>query len=668
MARRDAVLSEMKEAIILVLSVLLIAGFFVQRGDGFLLPFLTSTLHGTPVAFPFSSGNLDSTFGSNGTVVLSPGFANDVAQAVAIQSDGKIVTVGYGFNGTFNAFAVTRINPNGTLDNTFNTSGVAMTTVGPRDAEAFGVAVQSDGKIVVVGQASNGLNTDIGIVRYNTDGTLDNTFDTDGRMMVDVAGGNDLGRSVAIQTNGRIVVAGNSFVGANSDILVIRLETNGLLDASFVGNSGNGQGIVRTQAGTGNDFGYSVAVQPNQKIVVAGYYSGPANVDSVILRYNSDGVLDTTFSGDGRLLHGFSPDDVDEALAMALQTDGRIVIAGCIRGGGRLNDYLIARIEQDGSLDQTFGQGGFTRVEFSPSPDIALGIAVQADGKIIAAGFANNGATNDFGVTRVNANGTLDTTFNEDGRQPTAFGPSFASANAVAVQADGKIVVVGRAVANTADFGIARYGYGTNADQNDGFIALDPTTEVRFENAFQAGTSSSTILESTSFPALGPGWALADEPRAIQTNALFSGSILVRLTLPQNIDSLTFSTIRVREYLNGVWGDVTANSPSRDFSTRTIYASITSAGSIVAAWPTVNLSGRVTTPGGLGLRNAVVYVTDAQGVRRTTTTSSFGNYSFIGLPGGQTYAVSVSSKRYRFAARVVEISSSLNDVDFVGLE
>ncbi len=101
---------------------------------------------------------------------------------------------------------------------------------------------------------------------------------------------------------------------------------------------------------------------------------------------NSDGVLDTTFSGDGRLLYGFSPDDVDEALAMVLQLDGRIVIAGCIHGGGLLNDYLIARIEQDGSLDQTFGQGGFTRIEFSPSPDIALGVAIQSDGKIIAAG------------------------------------------------------------------------------------------------------------------------------------------------------------------------------------------------------------------------------------------------------------------------------------------
>jgi uncharacterized delta-60 repeat protein len=658
----------MKKTISLVLSVLLIAVSFVHRGDGYMSQYLTPALQGEPVAFPFSSGNLDSTFGSNGTVVLSPGPGNDVAQAVAIQSDGKIVTVGYGFNGMFNAFAVTRINPNGTLDSTFNLTGIALTTVGPRDAEAFGVAIQSDGKIVVVGQASNGTNTDFAIVRYNIDGMLDNTFNGDGRLMVDVGGGNDVGRSAAIQNDGKIVIAGNSFVGGNSDISVIRLETHGSFDASFAGNAGNGQGIVRTPVGAGNDIGYSVAVQPNGKIVVAGYYSGPVSIDSVILRYNTDGALDNSFSDDGRFVHAFSADSVDEALAMALQPDGRIVIAGCIRGGGRLNDYLIARIEQDGSLDQTFGQGGFTRIEFSPSPDIALGVAIQNDGKIIAAGFANNGVNNDFGVTRVNTDGTLDTTFGKDGKQLTAFGPSTDSANAVAVQADGKVVVVGRTVFSTADFGIARYGYGTNAGQNDGFIELDPTTDVRFENAFQAGTSSSTTLEPGTVPAMGPDWMLADNARLIHTNALFSGNLVVRLTLPQNIDAITFSAVRVRQYRDGGWFDVTANSPLRDFPTRTIYASITSPEMIVAAWPAVSLSGRVTTPSGLGLRNAVVNLTDAYGERRTATTSSIGYYSFNGLAGGQTYVVTVSSRRYRFAARVVEVSHSLDDMNFIGLE
>ncbi len=660
----------MKRAITLVLSALLVAVLFIQWSDGPALAFDIRSVQGVPVVFPFSNGNLDSTFGAGGTVTVSPGPGNDVPQAVAIQSDGKIITAGFAFNGASdrNNFAVTRLNPNGDLDTSFSAGGVALTPVGTGDAEGFGIALQSDGKILAVGQASNGSNSDIAIVRYNPDGTLDATFDGDGRAMFDVAGANDMARSVAVHPDGRIAIAGNGFVGSNSDIVLVRLDPDGSLDSSFDGNLGNGNGIIATPVGSGHDFGYSVAFQPDGKIVAAGYYSGPASIDSVVLRYNVDGVLDTTFSDDGKAVNAYSPDDVDEALAMALQPDGRIVIAGCIRGNGRLNDYVIARLDANGNRDQTFGDDGFTIVQFSPSPDIALGVAIQADGKIVAAGFANNGTNNDFGVTRVNANGTLDNTFHEDGIQLTMFGPFVDSATAVAVQADGKIVVVGRAVGATADFGIARYGYGTNLAQNDGFIELDAATDVRFENAFQAGATSSMILVPETLPPLDTGWTFADSPRAIQTTAMFSGEIVVRLTLPAEIDASTFAAVRVLQNQNGEWADMTAAAPLRDYSSRTIYASVTSTGVLASAWQRVNVSGRVTTPSGLGLRNAVVSVIDSQGARLTATTSSFGNYTFTGLSAGQIYTISVASKRYRFAARVVNISDSVTDMDFVGLE
>lgn len=662
----------MKKVFTFVLSAFLVAVTFSLRGDGITLPSEVLTSPGSPVAFPFSSGKLDSTFGVDGRVVVSPGSGNNVAQGVAVQADGRIVTVGYGYDGTFNNFAVTRVNPNGSLDSTFNGTGISMTPVGPRDAESYGVAIQSDGKIIVVGASFNGVNSDLAIVRFNTNGTLDGTFGTNGQTIIDVAGANDLARSVAIQTDGKIVVAGNSFVGSNSDVVVIRLETNGLLDTDFDGNSGIGQGIVTTQVGTGNDFGYAVRIQPNGRILVSGYYSAPLSTDSFVLRYNVDGVLDTTFSEDGRGTYGFSPNDVDEALAMALQPDGRIVIAGCIRGNGRLNDYLIARLNTDGSTDATFGAAGFTRVEFSPNPDIALGVAVQGDGKIVAAGFASNGTNNDFGVARVNADGSSDATFNGTGQQLTMFGSSVESANAAAIQADGKIVVVGRVVIGNARFGIARYGYGTNVEENDGFIRLDPTTDIRFDNAFQTGLSNITILAPSVAPPLDSGWTYVGSARELRTTAMFSGTILVRLTLPSNIDAQTFSAVRVLQFEDGYWVDKTAAAPIRDFSSRTIYASVTSQGLIAAALPSVNalvsVSGRVTTPTGLGLRNAVVSIVDSQGTRRTATTSSFGNYSFDNLSGGQVYTVAVSSKRYRFGPRIIEISNSLSNLDFVGLE
>ncbi len=580
----------------------------------------------TSVSFPASSGMLDATFGVDGIVTTAPGGGNDVAQAVAIQADGKIVVAGYAFNGTHNDFTVVRYNPNGGLDNTFgpNANGIVMTSVGPQDDEAFGVTIQPDRKIIVVGQASNGINTDIAAVRYNDNGTLDTTFDGDGRMMADVAGANDIARSVAVQPDGRIVIAGNALNGANFDVSLIRVNQDGALDTTFDGNSGIGNGAISTPVGPSNDLGYAVVVQPDSKIIVAGYYSGPASTDTVLIRYNVDGVLDTTFSNDGIATHAFSPVDVDEALAVKLQPDGQIVIAGCIRGNGRVNDYLIARLNSDGSADPNFGTGGFTIVPFSAVPDIAMAVAIQTDGKIVAAGFASNGSNNDFGVTRVNSDGTLDTTFDADGRQQTMVGPGFDSANAIAIQADGKIVVAGRTVIGpTADFGVTRYGYGTNVAGNDGFFDLNPTTTIRFYNAYQAGLSAAMAVNPDVVPPVS-GWSFVGTPRMVQTTAQFSGNIWVGIELGQDFDLSRFDAVRVWQYENGAWTDKTASVPLRDIATRTVYAEVSSLGIFAAAAPvaaTASVSGRVTTPSGQGLRNVVVTLVDSNNVRRIATTS-----------------------------------------------
>lgn len=627
------------------------------------------------VPFPSSNGMLDATFGTGGIISTAAGTGNDVAQAVAIQPDGKIVAAGFGFNGSNNDFTVIRYNPNGTLDDTFdgvsNGNGIVLTPIGANDDEAFGITIQSDGKIIVVGQSSNGINTDIAVVRYNTDGTLDTTFDGDGRMTINAGTSNDIGRSVAVQSDGKIVVTGNAGNGANFDIALVRLEANGSLDSSFDGNSGNGNGVVTVAVGSANDQGYAVAIQTDGQIVVAGYYTAAVSTDTVILRFNTNGRLDTTFDGDGIAPHNFSADDTDEALAMTLQSDGRIVISGCIRGSGRLNDYLLARFERNGSRDTSFGTNGFTIVDFGPFPDIALGIAVQTDGKIVAAGFANNGSNVDFGVTRVNTNGTLDTSFDGDGLARTMIGTSADSANAIAIQADGKIVAVGRAViGSTADFGIARYGYGANAQGNDGFFELDATTAIRFDNAYQGGMSSVTLRNADSVPPLPAGWSFSGSPRDIQTSALFSGNINVRLILPSNIALADFNAVRVLQYNNAAWTDKTAASPPRDFATKAVYARVSSLGLIAVALPggPASVSGRVTTPGGQSLRNVVVSIIDSNNVRRTATTSSFGLFSFADVATGREYTLVAASKRYRFTPQMVTVVGNIANLDFVGLE
>jgi uncharacterized delta-60 repeat protein len=192
--------------------------------------------------------------------------------------------------------------------------------------------------------------------------------------------------------------------------------------------------------------------------VVAGFYNSPTGTDSVLLRYAIDGRLDPTFSGDGISIHAFSP-DTDEALALALAPDGRIVISGCIRNGAP-NDFLLGRFMPDGSPDDSFGANGRAVFPLSATVDIALGVAVQADGKVVAAGFGNNGTNNDFGVVRLNMDGTRDLNFGGDGGILTPIGSSADQANAVAIQPNGRIVVAGRTAGTTADIAVVRYHAG----------------------------------------------------------------------------------------------------------------------------------------------------------------------------------------------------------------
>ena len=618
---------------------------------------------GKQIPFPSSNGMLDATFGSNGTLSTAVGAGNDIAQAVAIQADGKILVAGYAFNGAKNDFAVVRYNPNGTLDTTFNGIGIVTTAVGASNDEAFGMAVQSDGKIILAGQSFNGVDTDIAFVRYNTDGTLDNSFNGDGRAIVAVGVGTDLVRSVAVQSDGKIVAAGNAFNGTNSDIAVVRLDGNGLLDAAF-----DGDGIALTPVAAGNDIGYGVAIQPDGKIVAAGYYFSGTSNDTAVLRYNAAGTLDNTFDGDGIATVAFSP-DTDEALSLVLQSDGKIVIAGCIRSGGTPNDFLHARFESDGRLDQLFGTGGSTIVPFGNLIDIALGVAIQSDGKILAAGFGSNGSNFDFGVTRLKTDGTPDADFDGDGKVQTAIGTNTDSANAIAVQADGKVVVVGRTInGGSADFGIVRYSYGLNTQGNDGFIGLNATTAIRFENAYNTGNSFVSILNSTAIPPLPAGMWFIGSPRVIGTSAQFSGNVLVRLILPANIDQTNFNAVRILQFENGAWNDKTSEPPPRDFAAKSIYALLSSLDPIAAVSPsgpvtgTSAITGRLRTLNGRNVSNGFVTVGPAGETPSYAPVNPFGYFRFRNLPSGENVILAASSKRHRFAPQLISLNDDLTEI------
>ena len=335
------------------------------------------------LAFLFSfsqAGSPDNTFGTNGKVFTSFGTSTDASTAIAVQSDGKIVLGGYSFNGPNFDFALARYNINGTLDNTFDLDGKVTTGIGTSNDYILAISIQSDGKIVAAGYSNIGSPTDFALARYNSDGSLDNTFDGDGKLTTHI-NGNDFANAVSIQSDGKIVVTGRS----NTDFSLARYNTDGSLDNTF-----DGDGILTTRISTsGIDEAKAIAIQSDGKIVVAGetgFTFNAANDDFALARYNTDGSLDNTFDGDGKLTTSISP-IYDAASSIAIQSDGKIIAAGTT-SGSNLN-FALVRYNTDGSLDNTFDGDGKLTTDISGN-DFANGMIIQSNGKIVVTGRSLN--------------------------------------------------------------------------------------------------------------------------------------------------------------------------------------------------------------------------------------------------------------------------------------
>ncbi len=405
------------------------------------------------------SGSLDSSFGSGGIVTTVFGSLNDVARALAIQSDGKLVVAGYAYIGSTIDFAMARYNTDGSLDSTFGTGGIVTTPIGASHDYGYALAIQADGKIVVAGFATFGT-ADIAVVRYDTDGSLDTSFGGTGKVTTPIGTGDDYGTAIGIQSDGKIVVAGSAYMGTtnNNDFAVVRYNTDGSLDTSF----GSG-GKVTTPIGTSSDSGNAVAIQADGKIVVAGsvYMGTSTRNDFAVVRYDTDGSLDTSFGSGGKMITQAGSRD-DWGYAVAIQSDSKIVVAGCARTLGSFNqDFTLVRYDTDGSLDSSFGSGGIVRTPIGTGDDYGYALAIQPSGKLVVAGYAYNFTTsvNNFAVARYNTDGSFDTSFGSGGKVTTPVGTGTAVARALAIQADGKIVAAGSARPGTTidDFAVVRY-------------------------------------------------------------------------------------------------------------------------------------------------------------------------------------------------------------------
>ncbi len=425
--------------------------FVSQRLLSFALSlFVALIFAGNPLRTFAAGGALDLSFGGNGKVATDFNGGEDIGSDVAIQPNGRIVVVGY--SSIHGRTQIARYHANGSLDTTFNGSGKIIGLSG--SGRIYSVVIQSDGKIVVGGSTNIAEPSFMFLERYTANGTPDTTFGNNGRVVI--TDFHERLTDLAIQTDGKIIAAGNAVVRTPNppfftDWRIVRLNTNGSLDNTF----GNG-GIVNTDfGGNTNESAQAASILSNGRILVAGY-GNPGGQDFALAQYTTNGSLDINFGSGGKVLTDFASGD-DRIHDMKVQPDGKIVAAGFTITGGSRN-FALARYNSNGTLDTTFDVDGKVETNLNTSGhDSANGLALQSDGKIIAVG--DNGNV-DFSLARYNPNGGLDTNFGQSGILFTDLNNSTDTANAVAMQADGKIVVAGAAhnsTGGTTNFAVVRY-------------------------------------------------------------------------------------------------------------------------------------------------------------------------------------------------------------------
>ena len=439
-----------------------------------------------------AGGDLDPSFGSGGKVVTSMSGGTDTFLAVAVQPDGKIVAVGYGA-GVATDTTLVRYNTNGTLDTTFNGTGKVVSDFGVNNDAATAVVIQPDGKIVIAGNAATGTD-DFLVARYNSNGTLDTTFNGAG-YAITILGTESYATGVALQSDGKIVAVGNIYANNTFQFGVMRFNTNGTLDTTF-----HGTGIASIPVGGNADQPNAVAIQSDGKIVVAGSSStGGYNIFGLV-RLTAAGELDPTFNGTGKVVTavGFNESSI---FSIDIQPNGKIVAGGRAytynAAEGYRNNFAVVRYNADGTVDTSFNQTGGIMTPVGTYDGFCTGVKVLPNGKILAGGYAQVYTTVlsiDLAFARYNNDGTLDRSFGQSGTKTVSISPNDDSGQAMALQANGQAVMVGGTgtSASTTDSFVARFMNSTSAFDFDGDGKTDesvfrPTDNVWYLNRSQAG-------------------------------------------------------------------------------------------------------------------------------------------------------------------------------------
>jgi uncharacterized delta-60 repeat protein len=529
-----------------------------------------------------SAGALDLSFNGTGKRVDDFDSLPDAAHAVAVQKDGKIVVVGTATTGVGGKdLAVVRYLPNGQPDPSFGALGKVTIDVYNQgeDDEAFAVAVQDDGKILVAGYAvTPGTNQkDFVVARLLDNGFLDPTFASpqgfDGKSIINLAD-NDIAYALAVQTDGKIVVAGRAGMGGFSDFGMARLLPNGKPDLSF-GGGNTGEVTVAPAGVSGVNEARAVAFSPDGKIVLAGYSDDQANGHPkfAVARFYATGPNagqpDQTFNPTGPLpgtvvttLPGGLANEDAKANAVVVQPNGDIVAGGYL--GTLFAEFAVLRYHGSGplagKLDSSFDGDGVAHMTFGQSQTNEItGLAFQPDGKLVAAGYGFTNGQQLVKLARYNsADGSLDTSFDGDGKVTASIGVANTTAYGMALQGDGKIVVAGTV---TNNFAVMRFENDHLEMASSGIVAAEGSMALVTVTRIGGQTGAvSALLDIAGGSALA-GQDYAFKPQLV---TFADGQTVQTLAIPIVADAFVEASETLQIKLAnpqggaGIWGADTA--------------------------------------------------------------------------------------------------------------
>jgi len=502
-------------------------------------------------------GTLDTTFGDSGKVHVDLG-GTSYGLSMTVQNDEKIVMCGALINQNLPSFGVMRFDPDGQLDNSFGTNGIAFNTYPNSIYSGRKVLIQSDGKILVIGMRFQDMQPDVmSIARYNTDGSVDISFGTDGTANCIFGDNYNEVRSAALQPDGKIILAGISYNFDNGGF-VARFNPDGSIDNSF-----SGDGILVVESDVFSEIN-DVIIQPDGKIVAVGMsdvsgQSGNSNgSDIMLIRLNNDGSMDNSFDNDGKVVTEV-PGNSLAANSVALQVDGKIVIAGNRFLSGQA-EFLSARYNMDGSIDNSFGINGMKIFSFSNWYSTTHSIAVQPGGDILIGGTTD--IANGFGkfaLVCLTPSGDFNLAFDGDGIVETQFtstsDTTSASIYSVHVLPNGKVLAGGFAKQeNVFGFALARYHTGNflgnleNENQYQSFpVKLFPNPSRDIINVeFQLATMSEVTIQ------------IADLTGRVFQQQMYNGMAseghnLQSINLPSSLSSgIYVLTLRTKDGLSSI--------------------------------------------------------------------------------------------------------------------